>query len=122
MRPLFQLSLPKILFSMFLLCLRIVRKPAVFDFITCLSFYNEIIVAYQRTAEPFHCSFENALKLLKDDVTFFPLENVSKDDFFEILSPQSILLVSSFPRMKNSNSVTPSVSRIRKNIRPCKYF
>ena len=122
MRPLFQLSLPKILFSMFLLCLRIVRKPTVFDFITCLSFYNEIIVAYRRRAEPFHCSFENALKLSKDDVTFFPLENVSKDGFFEILSPQSILLVPSFPRMKNSNSVTPSVSRIRKNIRPCRYF
>ena len=49
---LFQLSLASILFIVFLLCLCIVRKPAVFDFITCLSFCKQIIVAYRRRAEP----------------------------------------------------------------------
>ena len=108
LRPLFQLSLTSTLFSMFLLCLCIVRKPEVFDFITCLSFYKKIIVAYRRRAVPFHCSFENVLKLSKDakqpaDINYFPLENVNKHGFFEILSPQSILLVPSFQRMKSSN-------------------
>ena len=87
---LFQLSLASILFSIFLLCLCIVRKPAVFDFITCLSFCKEIIVAYQRRAESFYCSFENVLKLTRDPkqlaaITYFSLENVNKHDFFEIL-------------------------------------
>ena len=103
---LFQLSLASILLHTFLL--RIVRKPAVFDFITCLSFYKEISVAYWRRAEPFHCSFQNEIKFTKDaiqlaDITYFPLENVNKHGFFEILSPQSILLASSFPRMKSGN-------------------
>ena len=105
---LLQLSLASILFSIFLLCLCIVRKPAVFDFISCLGFCEEIIVAYRRRTEPFHSSFENVLKLTKDakqlaDITSFPLENVNKHGFFEILSPQSILLVPSFPRMKSGN-------------------
>ena len=38
-------------------------------------------------------------------VHYFPLENANKHGFFEILSPQSILLVSSFPRMKSGNSI-----------------
>ena len=101
---LLQLSLASILFSIFLLCLCIVRKPAVFDFITSLSFCKEIIVEYRRRAEPFYCSFENVLKLTKEGkhlayMTFFPLENVNKHGFFEILSPQSILLVPSFPHI-----------------------
>ena len=105
---LFQLYLARNLFSSLLTGLCIVRKPAVFDFITCVSFCEEIIVAYQRRAEPFHCSFENVLKLTKDvkqlaDITYFLLENVNKHGFFEILSRQSILLVPSFPHMKRGN-------------------
>ena len=42
---LFQLPLASILFSVLLLCLCIVKKPEVFDFITRLSFCTEIIVA-----------------------------------------------------------------------------
>ena len=76
--------------------------------------FKEIIVAYRRRAEPFHCSFENVLKLTKDDITYFLLENVNKHGFFEILSPQSILLVSSFPRMKSGNCKAFCVLRKRK--------
>ena len=101
---LFQSSLASILFSIFLLCLCIVRKPVVFDFITSLSFCKEIIVEYRRRAEPFHYSFENVLKLTKEGkqlayMTYLPLENVNKHGVFEILSPQSILLVPSFPHI-----------------------
>ena len=104
---LFQLSLAWILFSIFLLCLCIVKKPAVFDFVTCLGFCKEIIIAYQRRAEPLYCSFENLLKLTKDVkqlITYFLLENVNKHGFSEILSPQLILLVPSFLRMKSGNT------------------
>ena len=104
---LFQLSLARILFSIFLLCLCIVKKPAVFDFVTCLGFCKEIIIAYQRRAEPLYCSFENLLKLTKDVkqlITYFLLENVNKHGFSEILSPQLILLVPSFLRMKSGNT------------------
>ena len=105
---LFQLSLVSILFSISQLGLCIVRKPAAFDFFTCLGFWKEVIVAYRRRAEPFHFSFENVLKLTKNakqlaDITCFLLENVNKHGFFEILSSQSILLVPSSPRMKSSN-------------------
>ena len=111
---LFQLYLASILFITFLLCLSIVRKRAVFDFVTCLSFCKESIVGYRRRAEPFHGSFENVLKLAKDakqlaDITYFVLENVNKLGFFEMLSPQSILLVPSFPRMKSSNNPSRSI-------------
>ena len=104
---LFQLSLARILFSIFLLCLCIVKKPAVFDFVTCLGFCKEIIIAYQRRAEPLYCSFENLLKLTKDVkqlITYFLLENVNKHGFSEILSPQLILLVPSFLCMKSGNT------------------
>ena len=37
-------------------------------------------------------------------MVYFPLENVNKNGFFEILSPQSILLDASFPRMKSANN------------------
>ena len=52
--------------------------------------------------------YQNVSKLKKDAkqltvIVYFPLENVNKHDFFEILSPQSILLVSSFPYMKSGN-------------------
>ena len=107
---LFQLFLASILFSVFLLCPCIVRKPAVFDFITCLSFCKEIIIAYWRRAEPFHCSFENVLKLTKDakqlaDITYFSLQNINRHGFFKILSlpPQSVLVVPSFLRMNSGN-------------------
>ena len=71
---LFQLSLASILFSISQLGLCIVRKPAVFDFFT------------------YKC-IENVLKLTKNakqlaDITCFPLENVNKYGFFEILSSQ----------------------------------
>ena len=107
---LFQLSLASILFSIFLLCLRIVRKSAAFDFITCFSFCKEIIVAHWRRAELFHRSIKNVLKLTNDakqlaDITCFQLENVNTHGFFEILSPQSILLVSNFPHMKSFNEL-----------------
>ena len=81
----------------------------------CHERVKEIIVAYRRKAEPFHCSFENVLKLMKDakqlaDITYFPLENVDKHGFFEILSLQSILLVLSFPRMKSGNNLVTNKS------------
>ena len=37
------------------------------------------------------------------DITYFPLEKVNKHGFIETMSPQSILLVPSFPRMKSGN-------------------
>ena len=40
---LFQLFLASILFSIFLLCLCVVRKPAVFGFIICLRFFNSLM-------------------------------------------------------------------------------
>ena len=39
-------------------------------------------------------------------IAYFPFENVTKHGFFYILSPQSILLVPSFPRMKSGNCLT----------------
>ena len=47
-----QLFLASILFSIVLLCLCILRKPAVFYFMNCVSFCKEIIIAKQRRAEP----------------------------------------------------------------------
>ena len=78
------------------------------DFIICLSFCKQITVAYQRTGEPFRCSFKNTLKLTKDakqlaDITYSALENVKRHDFFEVLSPQSILLIPSFSGTKSGN-------------------
>ena len=63
-------SLFSILFSIFLLCLCILRNPAVFDFITCVSFCTEIIIAQRKRAEPLAV------------IAYFPLENVNKYDFF----------------------------------------
>ena len=105
---LLQLSLASIFFSIFLLCLCIVRKPVVFDFITCFGFCKKIILAYQRRAEPFYCSFENVLKLTKDakqlaDITYCLPENVIKHGFFEISFPKSILLVPIFLSIKSGN-------------------
>ena len=37
-------------------------------------------------------------------MAYFPLENVNKHGYFQILSPQSILLDLSFPRMKGGNT------------------
>ena len=104
---LFQLSLASILFSIFLFCLSILRKPAVY--ITCVSFCTEIIIAYRRRAEPFHCNSENISNLRKDTkqpaiIVYFLLENVNKHGYFQILFPQLILLVPSFPRMKSGNN------------------
>ena len=109
---LFQLSLHSILFSIFMLCLCIVRKPTVFDFITYFSFCEEFVVAYQIRERQFHCSFENVLKLTKDakqlvDITYFPLENVNNRSLVENLFSQSILLVPCFLHMKSSNCNVP---------------
>ena len=43
--PIYFSGLFSILFSIFLLCLDIHRNPAVFDFITCVRFCTEIIIA-----------------------------------------------------------------------------
>ena len=98
-----------ILFSVFLLCLCIVRKPAVFDFITCLSFCKEPIVAIS-------LQFWKCIKLAKEvkqlaDITYFPLENVNKHNFFEILSPPSILIVPRFPRQYYRPMIKSSMSK-----------
>ena len=107
---LFQLSLVSILFSIFLLCLWSLRKPAEFDFVPCISFCTENILAWLRTA--FCFNFENVSKWTKDAkqlavfIVYFPLENVNKHGFFEILSSQSILLDPSSLLMKNGNGQT----------------
>ena len=59
-----------ILFSIFLLCLCILRNSAVFDFITCVSFCTEIIIEQRKRAEPL--AF----------IAYFPLENVNRYGFF----------------------------------------
>ena len=63
-------SLFSILFSIFLLFLCILRNPAVFDFITCVSFCTEIIKAQRRRAESLTV------------IDYFPLENIIKYGFF----------------------------------------
>ena len=85
---LFQLSLASILFSIFLVslhCCKVVK------------------------AQPFHCNFENVSKLIKDAkqlavIVYFLSENVKKVGFFQILSPQSVFLVPSYPSMKSGNT------------------
>ena len=59
-----------ILFSIFLLCLCILRNSAVFDFITCVSFCTEIIIEQRKRAEPL--AF----------IAYFQLENANKYGFF----------------------------------------
>ena len=92
---------PSILPLVFSCCVSVLLGSLQYWFITCLGFCAEIIVASRRRAEPFHCNFENVLKLTKDtkqlaDITYFLLEDLNKQGFFEILSPQWIVLVPSF--------------------------
>ena len=63
-------SLFSILFNIFLLSLCILKNPAVFDFITRVSFCTEIIIAQRKRAE--------ALAV----IAYFPVENVNKYGFF----------------------------------------
>ena len=47
------------------------------------------------------------------DITYFPLKNVNKHNFFDILSPQSILVVPSFPRQYCRPMIKSSMSKCR---------
>ena len=51
-------------------CLSVLKNSPVFDFITCVSFCPEMIIALRSRAEPLAV------------IAYFPLENVNKHGFF----------------------------------------
>ena len=90
--PVYFSGLFSILLSIFLLCLSILRNPTVFDL-------SPVSVFKQKLSQ--HNKEEQSTQVAV--VAYFPLDSVNKQGFFEILSPQSILLVPSFSRMKSGN-------------------
>ena len=88
---LFHLSLTSMLFSIFLLCFCILRKPVVFDFIIRVNFFKRNYHSITKKSRAFYYNFEYVSKLRKDakqlaTIVCFSLENINKHGFFQILS------------------------------------